>query len=291
MSITLERNIQTFFLHGSTECFTLLRILVYANRMRKWHYNVENVFFRSKLREEVYARLPKSCGSLSGRVVKRVRSLYGLRQASRTWHHHLVRGMIGLGFEQCKVETCVFRMLEDGHIIMLLVVHVDDVNAIGTKERCVEFGINLNRYVPTTDVGELRWYAGLRFERDGLSGTIKISQQAMADNIVAKFGVISNRDNQMSVGLKLEGFRPDEPKKTEPFRSLVGHLMMWLTSTRPDIFNAVRAVARFPNSPKWIHWLAILHILMYVRGITGLGITFQRRCSVNFMLFRRQRFR
>ena len=54
---------------------------------------------------------------------------------------------------------------------MLVVVHVDDVFSIATKERSVKFGADLNRYVPTTDLGELRWYARLRFERDRLNGT------------------------------------------------------------------------------------------------------------------------
>ena len=108
--------------------------------------------------------------------MKLVRSLYGLKQASRTWHHHLVRGMVGLGFEQSEAEPCMFRMVEDSDVTMLVVVHVDDVFSIATKERCVKFGADLNRYVPTTDLGELRWYAGLRFERDKLNGTTKSSQ-------------------------------------------------------------------------------------------------------------------
>ena len=65
-----------------------------------------------------------------------------------------------------------------------------------------------NRYVPTTDlsVGELRWYAGLRFERDRLYGTINISQQAEAESIVAKFGVTSNRDTSYVCWSEVGGF-------------------------------------------------------------------------------------
>lgn len=48
-------------------------------------------------------------------------------------------------------------MVEDGDVTMLVVVHVDDVFSIGTKERCVQFDADLNRYVPITDLGELRW--------------------------------------------------------------------------------------------------------------------------------------
>ena len=52
---------------------------------------------------------------------------------------------------------------------------------------------------------------------------------------------------------------------------------MWLANqTRPDILNAVRAVARYSHAPKLVHWKAALHILMYIRFTSSYGITFQR---------------
>ena len=71
------------------------------------HFDAEQAFVQSTLDEEVYLRLPQGCGALSGKVVKLVRSLYGLKQASRTWHNHLVRAMRCLGFEQCAADACV----------------------------------------------------------------------------------------------------------------------------------------------------------------------------------------
>ena len=52
---------------------------------------------------------------------------------------------------------------------------------------------------------------------------------------------------------------------------------MWLANqTRPDILNAVRAVARYSHSPKLVLWKAALHMLQYIRLTSGHGITFQR---------------
>ena len=73
-----------------------------------------------------------------------------------------------------------------------------------------------------TNLGELRWYAGCRFSRDAVLGTVTMSQQAVAEKIVAKFGVTQNEETPMVVGLKLEQFDADEPDVEEPFRSLVG---------------------------------------------------------------------
>ena len=77
------------------------------------HFDAEQAFVQPDLDEVVYIRLPPGCSALSGNVVRLRRSLYGLKQASRTWHYHLVRRMKALGFEQCEADACVMRLMED----------------------------------------------------------------------------------------------------------------------------------------------------------------------------------
>ena len=168
------------------------------------------------------------------------------------------------------------RLVEEGVVSMVVVVHVDDIFSIGRKSRYDQFGKDLNQYVPITNLGELRLYAGCRFSRDFNSGTITISQQTVAENMVEKFGVTRTKETPMVVGLRLEDFDPTEPDVDEPFRSLVGHLIWLANQTRSDILNAVRAVARYSHAPKLVHWKAALHVLMYVRFTSSYGITFQR---------------
>lgn len=158
------------------------------------HVDAQQAFVQSDLDEEVYIRSPQGCGALSGKVVKLDKILYGLRQASRTWHHHLVRGMKSLGFEQSPADACVMRLIENGDVSMLVVVHVDDIYSIGRKSRGDQFGRDLNKYVPIDNLGELRWFAGCRFEQDKRSGTIKMSQPAYALETVEKFGVVRSKD-------------------------------------------------------------------------------------------------
>ena len=260
-------------------CLPSIRLLAAIACELGWdlcHFDAEQAFVQSKLDEDVYLRMPQGCGALSGKVVKLGRSLYGLKQASRTWHNHLVRGMRSLGFEQCAADACVMRLVEDGVVSMVVVVNVDDIFSIGRKRRCDQFGRDLNEYVPITNLGELQLYAGCRFSRDFYSGTITISQQTVVENIVEKFGVTRSKETPMVVGLRLDDFDPTEPDVDEPFRSLVGHLMWLANQTRPDILNAVRAVARYSHEPKLVHWKAALQILMHIRFTSSYGITFQR---------------
>ena len=97
------------------------------------HFDVDQAFVQSDLEEDVYLRLPKGCGDLSGKVVRLNKRLYGLKQASRTWHAHLTTRLKSLGFEQ---YVCVFRLIEGGRAAITAVVYVDEIFVVGQKERC-----------------------------------------------------------------------------------------------------------------------------------------------------------
>ncbi|CAB1117636.1 unnamed protein product [Ectocarpus sp. CCAP 1310/34] len=105
---------------------------------------------------------------------------------------------------------------------------------------------------------------------------LKISQQTYAEELVMEFGVEYGKEVPLPVGLKLSEFDQVEEVLSWPFRELIGSLMWLATQTRPDIANAVRAVARYCASPKEIHWRAGLGILGYVVRTSDLGISFRR---------------
>ena len=46
--------------------------------------------------------------------------------------------------------------MEDSRVIIALVVYVDDIFAIGDKDRCDEFGVELNKVVPVKNLGDMR---------------------------------------------------------------------------------------------------------------------------------------
>ena len=172
--------------------------------------------------------------------------------------------------------VCVFRLMEDGRVTITAVLHVDDIFAVGQKERCDRLCVDLNRTIPVKNLGELKWYGGCRYLRDHKRGTLTISQQSFAEELVNKFDVISVQNILLRVGLKLDEFDVGEKTENSPFRELVGGLMWLAISRRPDISNAVQSVARYCSTPKGIHWEAALDILAYINGTSHFGITYQR---------------
>ena len=124
-------------------------------------------------------------------------------------------------------------------------MHVDDIFAVGLKSRCDAVRDELNQMVPVKNLGELRWYGGCHYTREREMGTLKISQKTFADELVKNFCVTSMQSVPLRVRVKLEEFNEDDKVENWPFRELVNSLMWQSISTRPDIANAVRTVARY----------------------------------------------
>ncbi|XP_040988957.1 uncharacterized mitochondrial protein AtMg00810-like [Juglans microcarpa x Juglans regia] len=68
----------------------------------------------------------------------------------------------------------------------------------------------------------------------------------------------------------------DGPAFLDPtlYRSLVGALQ-YLTITRPNIAHVVNSISQFLHAPTTDHFLAIKHILRYVKGTLHFGLTFR----------------
>ena len=50
-------------------------------------------------------------------------------------------------------DACVFRLVEEGRVAIIAVMHVDDIFAVGLKSRCDVFRDELNRMVPVKNLG------------------------------------------------------------------------------------------------------------------------------------------
>ena len=83
----------------------------------------------------------------------------------------------------------------------------------------------------------------------------------------------SSSDLPATPGVELGPREEGEPEGDWPYREAVGSLMWLSTMTRPDISNAVRAVARHSHNATDRHSKAVLKIMAYLHGTRG-GINF-----------------
>ena len=83
-----------------------------------------------------------------------------------------------IGVEQCKADPCVFRLIRDGVVrVMIICVHVDDITVAGESEAC-DFLSTCRLEEFQTTGGELSWYLVCALERDRKGGVLRASQRA-----------------------------------------------------------------------------------------------------------------
>ena len=118
---------ETFAPTMSSSCVRLLSAIACECDLNLCHFDVDQAFVQCYLNENVFLRLPKGCGKMSGKVVRLNKSLYGLKQASGTWHAHLTTCLQRLGFKHCLTDVCLFRLIENDRRVTVtaVVVHVD----------------------------------------------------------------------------------------------------------------------------------------------------------------------
>ena len=250
-----------------------------------YHFDAEQAFVQSELEEEIYMKLPPTCGSESGTVVRLNRSLYGLKQASRAWNTLLGRARRMHDFERCLTDPCVFRRMNGERVQMMLAVHVDDMIVVGSKHDCSELRSSLGPSFPIKDLGELEWNLRCEFERDRIVGRLKISQSEFVDKLSERFKVVTTRPTPACSTIELRTLNTDDEEVNAPYREAVGSLMWLANMTRPDIASSVRAVARFTNRPGVEHWKAVVRILQYLIGTKDLGITYHRGSREGFVAY------
>ena len=105
---------------------------------------------------------------------------------------------------------------------------------------------------------------GCAFRRDREAGTIEISQESYIRRVFERFKICRTSTIPASPAKDYRSVKEDEDAGDVAFREVVGSLMWIANQTRPDISNAVRAVARHSYEPKKSHWKAAQKILNYL---------------------------
>ena len=261
---------------------------VVANEMgfKTYHLDVKQAFTKAKLDCKIIKKLSGGCGKLSGKYVDLEKALYGLKQSGLLWNDLLVDKLVSVhGMEQCMTDPCVFRLLREGKLVLILTMHVDDMAVADTRVEVNKLLVTLNKDFETNDLGELSFFTGCTITQDTEKGSTSISQKTLIETLARRFDVTTTSPYPASpcanLGARVEG----ESGGTWPYKEAVGGLMWLVVMSRPDIINPVRAVSRHSNSPAERHWKAVLQIIGYLLGTKDLSLTFEWGSGLEISVF------
>ena len=237
-----------------------------------------NAFAQANLKEEVYLEFPKMFAPKSrGNVVlKLVKSLYGLRQAPRTFFEKLRDGLLERGYVQSKNDACLF--MKEG---IMCVVYVDDTIFAGADAAVLEEEIRALGVSDTEqqhkfqlrNEGEVGAFLGIQITKIG-KRTFSLLQTGLVAKVLNVANMsdcngVSTPTGSAPIGSDTDGVPFSEAWQ---YRTVIGMLMYLAANTRPDIAFAVHQAARFSHAPRQSHAIAVKRILRYLKETQDKGL-------------------
>ncbi|GJR57389.1 retrotransposon protein, putative, ty1-copia subclass [Tanacetum coccineum] len=157
-------------------------------------------------------------------------------------------------FSPNRDEPCVYRKAS-GSDVVFLILYVDDILIMGNNiPRLKEVKDYLGKCFSVKDLGEAAYILGIKIYRDRSLRLIGLNQSAYIDKILKKFSMQNSK----------KGFIPMEVK----------HDLSNEMCTRPDVAFAQNLVSRYQQNPGKLHWVAVKHILKYLRNTKDMFLVY-----------------
>ncbi|KAK8597114.1 hypothetical protein V6N12_065590 [Hibiscus sabdariffa] len=199
-----------------------------------WQMDVKTAFRNGKLEEDVYMTQPEGfvAPGHATKVCKLQRSIYGLKQASRSWNLRFNDAIKEFGFIINKDEPCVYKK-NSGSIVSFLILYVDDILIIGNDIPTLQsIKTWLSSCFSMKDLGDAS-YIGVKIYRDRSRRLLSLSQSTYIDKVQKRFSMEESKRGFLSmrhgISLSKEMF-PSTPQERErmsqiPYAPAIGSIM------------------------------------------------------------------
>jgi len=256
-----------------------IRAILAIALLRKLHIqqlDVKGAYLNGKLKERVLMRQPEGYDNGTGRVCLLIKTLYGLKQASREWNLEFDAKLRKKGYACLRSDPCVYIHRVDKDFV-IITVWVDDMLTFATtvelknkaKADVESEWETTNLRVPSKIVGiELMISPDLIF----------ISSNRYIDTILLREGL--GRMNTVSTPLDPNIMLVPNPEgndgdRSNSFASLLRELQYIANATRLDIAYVVNRLTSYTANPSLQHHTALKQILRYLAGTKTHGIIYK----------------
>jgi hypothetical protein len=238
--------------------------------------DVNNAFLHGSLDEEVFMSVPPGFGAKGEqKVCKLLKSLYGLKQASRQWFSKFSNTLLDHGFEQSKSDYSLFTRLQGDSYIALL-VYVDNIIIAGNNVVAIsQLSAYLNSQFCLKDIGKVKYFLELEIARTDAG--ISVCQRKYTLDILEDSGLLVAKQVLFPMEFNLKSSKDEGALLVDDaatqYRRLIGRLI-YLTITRPDIAYSVQILSQFMSCPRQPYLDAAHRVLRYVKNSLGQGLLF-----------------
>jgi hypothetical protein len=256
--------------------FRALMALACAFNLKAMQYDVPNAFLNALLNRTLYVRTPDGFQDKYGQTLRLLRALYGLKEAPRLWAIHFQESLRKLGLHPIQGFPCLW--MNDRVILFFYVNNIIILYYLDYQEDFKKLKQQLIKLYNLRQIGDVKWFLGIRVERVLASRQLYLVQDAFIDKVCTEFDLIRADGRYpytpLSSASRLSPYDGiSELSNTKTYQRLVGNLAYIEVMTRPDVAHAHSVLARFLTHPGPIHLSEIKHVWQYLYGTRYLAIS------------------
>jgi hypothetical protein len=243
--------------------------------------DVKTAFLNADVNENIYIKVPDGMRLQvsGGKVLKLLKALYGIKQASHEWNKHINAFLLELGFKRCVKDTCLYVKITATKRRIIIGLFVDDITASydkRDKEEWMKIKAMLSIKYKLSSTSELHQMVGMKVKKLS-DGTVWIDQQAYVEDKLKEFGMseCKRMSTPETITKSTEDDRELNDDEMTRYREIVGSLIYASTSTRPDIAHAVNIATRKMKDAKWNDLVSVKRTLRYLCGAKKWGLHYK----------------
>ncbi|KAM1729771.1 hypothetical protein ACFX12_020113 [Malus domestica] len=283
---------ETFFPVAMIKSIRILLAIAAYHDYEIWQMDMKTAFLNGYLEEELYMTQPEGFVSKSekAKVCKLQRSIYGLKQASRSWNIRFDTKIKTFGFTQNEDDNCVYQKVV-GDAVVFLVLYVDDILLFGNDTVVLSsVKVWLSKTFHMKDLGDASYVLGIKLYRDISRKLIGLSQSMYIDKVLSRFQMEQSKKGILPVRHGIHLSKSMEPKTPEeirqmstvPYASAIESLMYAMICIRLDIAYVVSITSRYQSNPGSEHWTAVKTVLKssnsgYVFTLNGGAVSWKSK--------------
>jgi hypothetical protein len=279
---------ETFSPVSRMEAIRLILAYACSKNIKVYQMDVKSTFLNGDLEEEVYIEKPEGfqLSENENYVCRLKKALYGLKQAPRAWYSRLDRYLQQQGFRKGNADNNLYIKVNQDSIL-LIEVYVDDIIFGSDDDRMSQkFAKDMQNEFEMSLLGELSFFLGLQICQRNQG--IFISQTKYIREMLKRFGMEDCKpvNTPMQTSCKLSKYDDSKSTDQRQYRSMIGNLL-YVTTSRPDVMQAVGQVARFQASTKGITCSSSKEDIQISQGYIRVWIMVsKRKGSITYFLHR-----
>ncbi|GKV24196.1 hypothetical protein SLEP1_g33835 [Rubroshorea leprosula] len=204
-----------------------------------------------------------------------------LKQALRAWYGKIDDHLLKLGFEKSLSEATLYVKHKNEKLVIVS-LYVDNILVTGSYEAALsQFKVEIISLFNMNELGKLSYFLGMEVTQS--CNGIFICQKIYAIEILDKVAMTNCK--AMNTPISGEKFAIDDgfPKiDVGIYQSMIDSLL-YLSTTRPDIMQAISLISRFMQTPRENHLNGVKRVLRCVKGTVDFGIKYPRTSDVKLI--------